>query len=163
MLKLLLLMMLILCMMDEFLCVVRVRVLCKLECLCSFERVLISIRYEKMCKYTCVCVRGYFLVSILSDYFDFSFVIFPVQARLDDSGKYLCWVNNTAGEETIQVTLTVTGSYFSIHIYLFELPAIPAPKQLSTQINRCFPFSYGSRDCRTLAANGRLLGPRQHH
>lgn len=31
------------------------------------------------------------------------------QARLEDSGKYMCWVNNTAGEETIQVTLTVTG------------------------------------------------------
>lgn len=31
------------------------------------------------------------------------------QARLEDSGKYLCWVNNTAGEETIQVSLTVTG------------------------------------------------------
>lgn len=34
-----------------------------------------------------------------------------LQAKLDDSGKYLCWVNNTAGEETIQVTLTVTGAY----------------------------------------------------
>lgn len=34
------------------------------------------------------------------------------QARLDDSGKYLCWVNNTAGEETIQVSLTVTGNYW---------------------------------------------------
>lgn len=31
------------------------------------------------------------------------------KARLEDSGKYLCWVNNTAGEETIQVALTVTG------------------------------------------------------
>ncbi|XP_037045508.1 Down syndrome cell adhesion molecule-like protein Dscam2 isoform X1 [Bradysia coprophila] len=31
------------------------------------------------------------------------------KARLEDSGKYLCWVNNTAGEETIQVTLTVTA------------------------------------------------------
>lgn len=35
-----------------------------------------------------------------------------LQARLDDSGKYLCWVNNTAGEETIQVSLTVTGLSF---------------------------------------------------
>ncbi|XP_022215405.2 Down syndrome cell adhesion molecule-like protein Dscam2 isoform X3 [Drosophila obscura] len=31
------------------------------------------------------------------------------KARLEDSGKYLCWVNNTAGEETIQVSLTVTA------------------------------------------------------
>ncbi|XP_055380718.1 cell adhesion molecule Dscam2 isoform X2 [Condylostylus longicornis] len=32
-----------------------------------------------------------------------------MKARLEDSGKYLCWVNNTAGEETIQVSLTVTA------------------------------------------------------
>lgn len=31
------------------------------------------------------------------------------KTRLEDSGKYLCWVNNTVGEETIQVTLTVTA------------------------------------------------------
>lgn len=31
------------------------------------------------------------------------------KVRLEDSGKYLCWVNNSAGEETIQVTLTVTA------------------------------------------------------
>lgn len=37
-----------------------------------------------------------------------------MKARLEDSGKYLCWVNNTAGEETIQVTLTVTGKYMNI-------------------------------------------------
>lgn len=33
------------------------------------------------------------------------------KVRLDDRGKYLCWVNNSAGEETVQVTLTVTGQY----------------------------------------------------
>ena len=32
------------------------------------------------------------------------------KVRLDDMGKYLCWVNNSAGEETVQVTLTVTGN-----------------------------------------------------
>lgn len=31
------------------------------------------------------------------------------KVRLEDRGKYLCWVNNSAGEETVQVTLTVTG------------------------------------------------------
>lgn len=31
------------------------------------------------------------------------------KVRLEDMGKYLCWVNNSAGEETVQVTLTVTG------------------------------------------------------
>ncbi|XP_055679736.1 cell adhesion molecule Dscam2 isoform X1 [Lutzomyia longipalpis] len=31
------------------------------------------------------------------------------KARLEDTGKYLCWVNNSAGEETIQVMLTVSA------------------------------------------------------
>nr|CAD7430006.1 unnamed protein product [Timema monikensis] len=31
------------------------------------------------------------------------------KVRLEDKGKYLCWVNNSAGEETVQVTLTVSG------------------------------------------------------
>lgn len=35
------------------------------------------------------------------------------KAKIEDSGKYLCWVNNTAGEETIQVLLTITGNSFS--------------------------------------------------
>lgn len=35
--------------------------------------------------------------------------------KLEDSGKYLCWVNNSAGEETIQITLTVTAS-LSVHL-----------------------------------------------
>ncbi|XP_049816620.1 Down syndrome cell adhesion molecule-like protein Dscam2 [Schistocerca nitens] len=35
--------------------------------------------------------------------------------RLEDQGKYLCWVNNSAGEETVQVTLTVTAP-LSAHV-----------------------------------------------
>jgi hypothetical protein len=37
------------------------------------------------------------------------------KVRLEDMGKYLCWVNNSAGEETVQVTLTVTGKL--IHLF----------------------------------------------
>lgn len=37
------------------------------------------------------------------------------KVKLEDSGKYLCWVNNSAGEETIQITLTVT-SPLSVHL-----------------------------------------------
>lgn len=37
------------------------------------------------------------------------------QVRLEDSGKYLCWVNNTAGEETIQISLTVTAP-ITVHL-----------------------------------------------
>ncbi|XP_068083883.1 cell adhesion molecule Dscam1 [Anabrus simplex] len=37
------------------------------------------------------------------------------KVRLEDRGKYLCWVNNSAGEETVQVTLTVTAS-LSVHV-----------------------------------------------
>lgn len=47
------------------------------------------------------------------------------KVRLDDRGKYLCWVNNSAGEETVQVTLTVTGNgltnlYWQIIAVLFS-------------------------------------------
>ncbi|KAG8222804.1 hypothetical protein J437_LFUL005010, partial [Ladona fulva] len=37
------------------------------------------------------------------------------KARLEDGGKYICWVNNSAGEETVSVTLTVTAP-LSAHI-----------------------------------------------
>ncbi|XP_069681625.1 cell adhesion molecule Dscam1 isoform X3 [Periplaneta americana] len=37
------------------------------------------------------------------------------KVRLEDMGKYLCWVNNSAGEETVQVTLTVTAP-LSAHV-----------------------------------------------
>jgi hypothetical protein len=37
------------------------------------------------------------------------------KVRLEDMGKYLCWVNNSAGEETVQVTLTVTGILYLIY------------------------------------------------
>ncbi len=37
------------------------------------------------------------------------------KVKLEDSGKYLCWVNNSAGEETIQITLTVTAS-LTVHL-----------------------------------------------
>ncbi|PSN42210.1 hypothetical protein C0J52_11247 [Blattella germanica] len=37
------------------------------------------------------------------------------KVRLDDMGKYLCWVNNSAGEETVQVTLTITAP-LSAHV-----------------------------------------------
>lgn len=37
------------------------------------------------------------------------------KVKLEDSGKYLCWVNNSAGEETIQITLTVTAP-LSVHL-----------------------------------------------
>lgn len=48
--------------------------------------------------------------------FKYEFFFLRKQGRLEDSGKYLCWVNNTAGEETIQVTLTVTGNNCFIDI-----------------------------------------------
>ncbi|XP_065344124.1 cell adhesion molecule Dscam1 isoform X3 [Cloeon dipterum] len=37
------------------------------------------------------------------------------KVRLEDRGKYLCWVNNSAGEETVQVALTVTAP-LSAHV-----------------------------------------------
>jgi hypothetical protein len=43
------------------------------------------------------------------------------KVRLEDMGKYLCWVNNSAGEETVQVTLTVTGMSFIFTSFLNKL------------------------------------------
>lgn len=37
------------------------------------------------------------------------------KVKLEDSGKYLCFVNNSAGEETIQISLTVTNP-LSVHL-----------------------------------------------
>ena len=31
------------------------------------------------------------------------------EARVDDSGKYLCMVNNSVGGESVETVLTVTG------------------------------------------------------
>lgn len=50
-----------------------------------------------------------FVINKCSEYTDIYLFITYLQGRLDDSGKYLCWVNNSAGEETIQVTLTITA------------------------------------------------------
>lgn len=36
------------------------------------------------------------------------------KARIGDAGKYLCWVNNTGGEETSQVLLTILGNISSL-------------------------------------------------
>lgn len=63
----------------------------------------------------------------------------PLQARLEDSGKYLCWVNNTAGEETIQVSLTVTGKWVD-RAWLETPPARRALKQTHT-LPLSLPFS----------------------
>ena len=32
------------------------------------------------------------------------------EAKVDDSGKYLCMVNNSVGGESVETVLTVTGS-----------------------------------------------------
>ena len=34
------------------------------------------------------------------------------EARVDDSGKYLCNVNNSVGGESVETVLTVTGKQF---------------------------------------------------
>ena len=33
------------------------------------------------------------------------------EAKVDDSGKYLCMVNNSVGGESVETVLTVTGTY----------------------------------------------------
>ena len=36
------------------------------------------------------------------------------EAKVDDSGKYLCNVNNSVGGESVETVLTVTGTLFHI-------------------------------------------------
>ena len=36
------------------------------------------------------------------------------EARVEDSGKYLCMVNNSIGGESVETVLTVTGKYISM-------------------------------------------------
>ena len=38
------------------------------------------------------------------------------EARVDDSGKYLCMVNNSVGGESVETVLTVTG-LVSVTVY----------------------------------------------
>ena len=37
------------------------------------------------------------------------------EAKVDDSGKYLCVVNNSVGGESVETVLTVTGKKSIIH------------------------------------------------
>ena len=34
------------------------------------------------------------------------------EAKVEDSGKYLCMVNNSVGGESVETVLTVTGNFF---------------------------------------------------
>ena len=38
------------------------------------------------------------------------------EAKVDDSGKYLCMVNNSVGGESVETVLTVTGTHFNAHV-----------------------------------------------
>lgn len=46
------------------------------------------------------------------------------EAKVDDSGKYLCVVNNSVGGESVETVLTVTGKLiivFTFNIFSFNL------------------------------------------
>jgi hypothetical protein len=36
------------------------------------------------------------------------------EALVEDSGKYLCMVNNSVGGESVETVLTVTGAYYQL-------------------------------------------------
>ncbi|XP_046662354.1 Down syndrome cell adhesion molecule-like protein Dscam2 isoform X5 [Homalodisca vitripennis] len=85
------------------------------------------------------------------------------KVRLDDRGKYLCWVNNSAGEETVQLTLTVTAP-LTAHIQP-QSQVVDVGKQAMFQ---CIPGGspvarvFWYRDGRPLVSDGRvqiLTGP----
>lgn len=41
------------------------------------------------------------------------------EAKVDDSGKYLCVVNNSVGGESVETVLTVTGMLINFKMYIF--------------------------------------------
>ena len=49
------------------------------------------------------------------------------EAKVDDSGKYLCMVNNSVGGESVETVLTVTGAY----VLLGRLKALTQPGPLA--------------------------------
>ncbi|KAI5693336.1 hypothetical protein M8J75_013991 [Diaphorina citri] len=72
--------------------------------------------------------------------------------RLEDEGKYLCWINNTVGEDTIQITLSIT-SPLSIQITP-QLETIDLGKDVSIHCKVSgFPVSSQS----LLYHNGQML------
>ena len=46
------------------------------------------------------------------------------EAKVEDSGKYLCMVNNSVGGESVETVLTVTGNldFFDIFFKLVRTP-----------------------------------------
>ena len=49
---------------------------------------------------------------------------------MEDSGKYLCMVNNSVGGESVETVLTVTGYFLIIYLnfYLYEIISKAATK-----------------------------------
>ena len=45
------------------------------------------------------------------------------EAKVDDSGKYLCMVNNSVGGESVETVLTVTGKAHFIILWTDEMYA----------------------------------------
>ena len=56
------------------------------------------------------------------------------EAQVEDSGKYLCMVNNSVGGESVETVLTVTGKFETISM----------PTFLSYQINSSNKKTYFS-------------------
>lgn len=85
------------------------------------------------------------------------------KAKIEDSGKYLCWVNNTAGEETIQVLLTITGNIRQVVVPFVTLINVPRThfsathRSLATSSTNC-----GRREGRHIPVHGLRPSHKRH-
>ena len=52
------------------------------------------------------------------------------EAQVEDSGKYLCMVNNSVGGESVETVLTVTGNFIMRYNSLFFRNIINIPSQI---------------------------------
>ena len=56
------------------------------------------------------------------------------EAKVDDSGKYLCMVNNSVGGESVETVLTVTGKTIITYNYQLKIKYVMIIKISSTLV-----------------------------
>ncbi|XP_065343671.1 cell adhesion molecule Dscam1-like [Cloeon dipterum] len=61
------------------------------------------------------------------------------KVRPEERGKYLCWVNNSAGEETMRVALTVTAPQVAHVQPLHQVVDLRKTRERSRCVRRPLP------------------------
>ena len=62
------------------------------------------------------------------------------EAQVEDSGKYLCMVNNSVGGESVETVLTVTGNFIMRYNSSFLRNILNIPSQIQPLKLMCIFF-----------------------